>query len=37
MSAWNAVTWDVARAGGITAYALLALSVIALRTEAFLT
>ncbi len=28
MSAWNAVTWDVARAGGITAYALLALSVV---------
>lgn len=25
---WNAVVWDVARAGGITAYVLLALSVI---------
>lgn len=27
MSAWESVTWDVARAGGFTAYALLALAV----------
>ncbi len=26
-STWSAVTWDIARAGGLTAYALLALSV----------
>lgn len=29
MSIWEAVTWDVARAGGFTAYGLLALAVIA--------
>ena len=27
MSPWEAVTWDVARAGGFTAYVLLGLSV----------
>ncbi len=29
MSVWQAVTWDVARAGGLTAYVLLTLAVIA--------